>query len=379
MTAPEQIVVVGGGVLGLLTAVACAAAGAPVTVLERGPLPNPEASSHDQHRIVRALHHGDPEATRRGVAAQRAWCELEELLGERLYHPTGVLTVLRPEQVEFARTALPLAGGRGELLAAAELARRWPHLRFPAGAAGLLEPEAGIVLAARALEALTGWLRAQPRVELRPHHEVTAVDPAAGTVSLAGGATLRGRIVLTAGAWSRALLPAAVAGELALARQTMLYCDVPAGRRAAWAGTPVVLSLDPAAGTWLVPPVAGTQLKLSAASACRTVPGLAGHEAPERWRAHLSALFAAQVDGFEPGWVAAARDCYYLADAATGGAREVALGQGAATVWSHAACGGGGFKFAPLIARSLAARVAAVAPAAPRAYAAAGAPKEFDD
>jgi glycine/D-amino acid oxidase-like deaminating enzyme len=379
VNASEQIVVVGGGVLGLLTAVACAAAGSAVTVLERGPLPNPEASSHDQQRIVRALHHDDPEATRRGVLARRAWGELETLLGERLYHPTGVLSVLRPAQVPFARTALADAGGRGELLDPAEPARRWPHLRFPAGAAGLLEPEAGVVLAERALAALTNWLRAQPRVTLRPHHEVTAVDPAAGTVSLADGATLRGRIVLTAGAWSRPLLPAAVAGELRLRRQTMLYCDVPAERRAAWASTPVVLSLDPEAGTWLVPPVAGTQLKLSASTACRAVPELADHAAPARWRAHLSELFAGQIAGFGPDWVAAARDCYYLEDAASGGAREVALGQGPATVWSHAACGGGAFKFAPLIARSLAARVAPGAPAAPPAFAAAGSAKELDD
>lgn len=373
----EQVVVVGGGVLGLLTAAACAAAGEAVTVLERGPLPNPAASSSDQTRIVRALHPGDPEATRRGVALRRAWGELEALLGERLYHPTGVLAVLGAEQAEPARAALAEAGGWGELLGPGEPARRWPHLRFPAGAAGLLEPEAGVVLAERALAAVVGWLRAQPRVTLRPHHEASAVDPAAGTVTLADGTALRGRIVLTAGAWSRPLLPAAVAGELRLQRQTMLYCDVPAERRTAWAATPVVLGLDPELGGWLVPPVAGTQLKLSAPGACRVAAEEpTDHAAPARWRAHLSEFFADRIAGFGPDWVAAARDCYYLEDAATGGAREIALGQGPATVWSHAACGGGAFKFAPLIARSLAARVA---PAVPPVLAAAGSLKELDD
>ncbi len=228
----------------------------------------------------------------------------------------------------------------------------------------MLEPAAGVVLADRALAALTGWLRAQPLVTLRPRHEVLALDPAAGTVRLAGGALLRGRVLVTAGAWSRALLPAATAAELSLQRQTMLYCAVPAAQRAAWERTPVVLGLDPAHGSWVVPPVAGTHLKLSAHSACREVSELTDHAGAAEWRAHLVGLFAGRLDGFTPQWVAAARDCYYLADRAGGGARELALGQGPARVWAHAACGGGGFKFAPLDARSLVERTLAAAPAA---------------
>jgi hypothetical protein len=57
-------------------------------------------------------------------------------------------------------------------------------------------------------------------------------------------------------------------------------------------------------------------------------------------------------------WVRASRDCYYLSDTVSGGPLLAVLGT---TVLAYAACGGSSFKFAPLIARALAQRVAGIA------------------
>jgi glycine/D-amino acid oxidase-like deaminating enzyme len=161
------------------------------------------------------------------------------------------------------------------------------------------------------------------------------------------------RIVLAAGAWSSTLVAPPLAARLRLFRQTVLFCRVPAATRAAWTRTPVVTALSVPYDTWLVPPVAGSSLKLTAASASRAVPRIRGRKAPDAWRQYLIRRFSPSLRGFDAGWVNAGRDCYYLADARDGGPRAARIGH-RGMVRAQLACGGRSFKFAPLIARRLA-------------------------
>jgi sarcosine oxidase len=357
-----RVVVVGGGVIGLLTALECVMAGAEVTVADQAELPYARATSYDRHRVVRALHPDDLAATRAAVAAQHRWSELEALLGGGLYHRTGALTVRRPEEAAADIDLLSSAGAPAMWLDVPQLAARYPHIRVPAGRSAIVEAGAGVLLADRVLAALVGWLHSQPGVRLSMRRRVLDVDGDTGAVRLAGGAVLHGdRIVLTAGPWSRDLLPDEQAAGLTLYRQSMLYCDVPERLRAAWAATPAVALPGTVDGAWLVPPVAGTPLKLSADSACRAVEELTDHRTPQQWRDHLVAVFGDLLPGLQASWVIDGRDCYYLAARATGGPQLISLSHG--TVWSYAACGGSSFKLAPLIARSLAARALGVDPA----------------
>ena len=48
-----RVIIVGGGIAGLSTAWALQKSGVQVTLLEQGPLPNPLASSVDDHRLIR--------------------------------------------------------------------------------------------------------------------------------------------------------------------------------------------------------------------------------------------------------------------------------------------------------------------------------------
>jgi glycine/D-amino acid oxidase-like deaminating enzyme len=172
-------------------------------------------------------------------------------------------------------------------------------------------------------------------------------------VRLADGTVLGGdRVVVAAGPWSRELLPAGLSGDLTLYRQTMLSYTPPAGP--AWARTPAILGLGAGHDAWLMPPVAGTPARLSAASACRAVPEMTDRAAPGEWRDHLIRRFGALLADFDPAAVTGAADGYYLADTAGGGPLLAGLGDG--TVWAYAACGGMSFKLAPLIARALADR-----------------------
>ncbi|WP_241779633.1 NAD(P)/FAD-dependent oxidoreductase [Streptomyces natalensis] len=354
-TAPLRTLVVGGGIIGLLTALECARAGHRVTVVEQGPLPNPAASSYDRHRVLRALHPGDAGATRAALAAHDAWRELETSLGIRCYHPVGALTVLPDGRAEEAGRLLAAAGAPARILDGDQLAAAYPHLALPEGRAGILEERAGVLLADQVLTAVAARLRDHPGVRLCTGRAATGVDPAARTVTLQDGEVLRAdRLLVAAGPWSPALLAPYPHGRVTVHRQTMLYCRVPEEERAAWDAMPAVPALGTDTGAWLVPPVAGAPLKLSAHEVCRTVPGVDGGTADPAYTGLLRERFSRLIPAFRPEWVTEARDCHYLTDTDSGDGLLLDLADG--RCFAQAACGGGAFKFAPLIARALAQR-----------------------
>lgn len=349
-----RVVVVGGGVIGLLTAMECVRAGAQVDLVEAADLPSPLATSYDRHRVVRALHRGDAVLTRAGARAHEAWLAVEQRLHARFYHRVGSLTAVPAAEVTSNLELLAVAGVAGQALSPEQLADRFPHLRFPHGLSAVFDPAAGAVLADRALGALTQWLRDQPGVRLYHRRRVVELDRP-GAVGLADGTVLAGdRVVVAAGPYSRDLLPAGLAGELTLYRQSTLSYD-PGAARQQWAGTPAIPVLGTVHGAWLIPPVADTPVRLSAASACRAVPELTDRVTSAHWRDHLVEEFRSLLTGFDPAAVVGAADGYYLAESATDGPLLATYGDGA--VWAYLACGGMSFKFAPLVAGAIADRV----------------------
>jgi glycine/D-amino acid oxidase-like deaminating enzyme len=362
-----RIAIVGSGVVGLLTAVSCASAGHQVSLFEQADIPSSAATSHDRHRVVRGLHLGDQAKTTAAVLAHHKWVALQHLLSARFYERVGALTVLPTDTVlptedpVQARRMLADAGSRSRLLGPDDLAAHYPQIRFPAGASAVLEFQAGVLLADRVLAACAAWLRLYSHTELHPRRRAVGIDVDGPAVRLADGDVVRADAVLIAvGPWTRGLLSPELADQLVLHRQSVLYCEVPSEQVAAWGDTPAIASLGVRSGAWLVPPVADTPLKLSAASACRTVAELEDTATPLRWRDHLVEVFSELLPGFRGDWLFGARDCYYLARAAGGDAMVAALG---GSVLSFAACGGGSFKFAPLIAESLAQRLTGAVPA----------------
>ena len=90
-----KALIVGGGIAGLSTAWALARRGVEVELFEQGPLPNPRASSYDEHRITRHAYgvmegyaHLMPEAF-------RVWDGLWRAIGTSHYEPCGAVYFLR--------------------------------------------------------------------------------------------------------------------------------------------------------------------------------------------------------------------------------------------------------------------------------------------
>src|SRR5262245_21513681 len=229
-----RIVVVGAGVIGLLTAVECVRAGAEVDLVDRADIPSIWSTSYDSLRVVRALHRGDAALTRAAAHLPDAWADLERRLGTEFYHRTGVLTAMPASEVDGHLAWLAESPARG--LSAPDLAAGYPWLRFEPGDGAVFEPAAGTVYANRALHAAAIGLRRSPWARLHPHRRVVRID--GHRVGFDDGTTLSGDgVVVAAGPWSRDLLPASVAGTLTLKRQTTL------SYQALWPGAPAVLGL----------------------------------------------------------------------------------------------------------------------------------------
>jgi glycine/D-amino acid oxidase-like deaminating enzyme len=351
----QRIVIVGAGITGLLAAVRAALLGHHVVVLDRGAIPNPSASSFDHHRAVRALDPGDPAATRRAINAHRRWLELESLLcGSRpdvgFYRRVGVVTAWPEGEIASVAAAAHDAGLRVELVSPRELR----PIGFPAGTSGVLELDAGVLLADRVLSAAAEWLSRHPAAELKPLHDVVAVDADTARVVLADGTAEHGDLVLVAaGPWS----PRLVNLPVVLHRQTMVYLRPPVELARWWETAPSAGRIGADGRGWLMPSGGGTLLKISTDAACRQVTSVdEGGDDEQAWAEKiLAAEILSDADRYT---VAAVKRCHYAVDAGTGESRLVRVGP---SVWARAASGGDGFRTAPLVADQIAGALLGVA------------------
>jgi glycine/D-amino acid oxidase-like deaminating enzyme len=345
-----RILIIGAGVMGLAAAEALLAAGHRVAVYEQGAIPHDLASSVDQHRLIR-YPYGDMTGYARLVdPAYAAWDRLWARLGQCHYVATGTLVVGREAGGWMQQSADGLAalGRPVDWLGGAELAARFPLLRIDPADRGFHLDSGGLLLARPILESLAARVAALGG-ELFPGSRVGALDAASASLALANGKTVSGDLVIvTAGPWLPDLLPD-FAGRVTPSRQAYAYLEPPPETRAAWARHPTLLDIGAESGFYLVPPAAGTAMKIGDHSFSMT-----GH--PDRDRdgkpadvADSLAMAAQRLAGFSGYRVDHIASCFYTVAAAE---EFIAEARGAA--WILTGFSGHGFKFAPLIGEALA-------------------------
>ncbi|MGB0497852.1 MAG: NAD(P)/FAD-dependent oxidoreductase [Rubricella sp.] len=256
-----KAIIVGAGIVGLGTARALRRRGWEVEVIEAGPLPNPNASSTDHHRLIRS-HYPDPGYAARIPEAFRLWEALWADLGARHYVERGMLALSRSagDWTDRSRAALDARSMPYDLLDPEDIARRFPAFETEGVRYGMMTRDGGALLAERILRGLMGRLVSEG-VSLFAETPVEAVDPEAGAVVTATGIRHADRIIVAAGIATGRLVPA-LAPRLEPRRIVVLYADPPDRLRATWEETPCWIDLGNEDDLWGMPPMEGWPLKL---------------------------------------------------------------------------------------------------------------------
>ncbi len=350
-----KAIVVGGGIMGLATAWGLARQGHAVELFEQGPLPNPLASSMDEHRLIRHPYGEQAGYARMIDQAYAAWELLWGDLGERLYAATGTLALTGNGETWAERSAAVLAGIGKSMMEVPldELPRRFPQLDARGVERAFWMPGGGVLFAQDIVAALVRHLAGRPNVALHAHTPVRLVDPEHGCIASASGARHDADVVVVAaGAWVGRLLPAG--RRLAPSRQVVIYFDLPEEQRAIWAKHPMVIDKTGNVGLYLVPPAEGRGLKIGDHVFSRTGDPSAERQAGEEEMQPLLQRCGTLIKGFERWRIDRLKVCFYTV---TEDERFVVEKQGAKG-WLMSPCSGHGFKFGAVMGLELAHTIA---------------------
>jgi glycine/D-amino acid oxidase-like deaminating enzyme len=344
-----KAIVVGGGIMGLATAWGLAREGHAVELFEQGPLPNPLASSMDEHRLIRHPY-GDHAGYARMIdEAYAAWDLLWRDLGRRPYAATGTLALTGNGETWAVRSAAVLAGiGRPmEEIPLADLQRRFPHLDAGGVEHAYWMASGGVLFAQDIVSALAQHLGRQATVTLHARTAVRTVDLEHGRiVTAAGDSHGADVVVVAAGAWVGRLLPDR---RLVPSRQVVIYFDLPSDQRSVWATGPMVIDKTGEVGLYLVPPAEGRGLKVGDHVFSRTGDPAAERQAHADEMQPLLRRCRSLIKGFERWRIDRLKVCFYTV---TDDERFVVEKRGAKG-WLMSPCSGHGFKFGAVMGLEL--------------------------
>jgi sarcosine oxidase/sarcosine oxidase subunit beta len=351
---PGRALIVGGGIAGLSAAWGLRRRGWAVELFEQGPLPNPKASSYDEHRICRHAYGNKLGYGRLMPAAFRVWDRLWADLGVSHYEPCGAVNVIREDTgwYEGASTTLTEQGIPFRDISPDELARRLPMIN-PRGVTRVVETAgAGMLFPIRIMTDMVVLL-AGMGVTLHANTKVTAVDPDRGRVTTMGNTYDGDVVVVAAGAWADRLEPS-IKGIAVPSRQAVLYLAPPPDLAAVWAAAPVIMG-----GLYCLPPRRGTRMKVGDHVFSRMGDADEDRYATDRDLERLWPAMRAAFLDIDRYTVLERKACFYTVTEDEGFLVHPTGGAG----WVISACSGHGFKLGALIGDGVAAAIAGERPA----------------
>ncbi len=228
-----DIAVVGAGVFGAWSAYQLKLAGASVLLIDAYGPGNSRASSGGESRIIRLGYGPDEIYSRSTQRSFTLWQQLFEKTEQQLFQKTGVLWLAREHDAycEATLATLQRLNANIERLDRDKLVRRFPQLEFGPTTWGILEPDSGVLLARRAVQAVV----AQAKVNGVEYVEEAIAPPeiARGkleSIRTVSGKEIRaGQFVFACGPWLPKIFPELLRELIYVTRQEVVFFGVPPG------------------------------------------------------------------------------------------------------------------------------------------------------
>ena len=264
MSRASDIAVIGAGVFGAWTALQLRRTGRSVTLVDAFGTGNSRSSSGGASRVVRVGYGHDAIYSEWAQRSFSAWQELFRDGRHELFTQTGVLWMARADDHAIEGTVDTLRRLRVpfDSLDRTELEHRYPQFTLGPITRGVLEPEGGVIMARRAVQAVT-----RQAVKLSVDYRVTAVSPPDtdghlnALVTSDGDRISAGLFVFACGPWLPKLFPALLADRLQPTRQEVFFFgSEPGDRRFAPPAMPAWMDLP--AGVYGLPDLEGRGFKV---------------------------------------------------------------------------------------------------------------------
>lgn len=360
-----DVVVVGAGSFGIWTALYLQRLGAKVTVVDKWGPGNSRATSGGETRGVRSSYgdrdHGLLWGRWAGQAVQR-WKQYDEEWGEdllpRLFFTTGDV-ILRDERLDFLTRSAEnwdQLDWPYEWLTPEEVRYRWPAIGLPEINVALYEPDAGVVRARRACEAVAQVFQreggtieiAEARLGSRQDGKMFDIQREPGT-PLEGGT-----FVFALGPWMPLFFPDILGKKMRIPMGHVYYFGTPPGDNSySWPNIPSYNVAGVTGWPTLPPDNRGFRVRTGGQQHPDpdTSPRWLAQEYQERPREVLKQYFPRLVD--QP--ILETRACHY----------ELCVSRNfiidkhpdLANVWLAGAGSAEGFKFGPVVGEYVARRV----------------------
>jgi len=227
-----DVAVIGAGVFGAWTAYTLRLAGASVLLIDAYGPGNSRASSGGESRMIRLGYGPDKIYSRYSQQSLVRWQQLFEKTDNQ-FRKTGILWLAREHDpyCEATLATLQRLNANCEELDHDELVRRFPQFDLGPISWGILEPDSGVLMARRAVQAVV----AEARVEGVDYLQAAITPPTIANGKLNSVDTISGnridaeRFVFACGPWLPKLFPELLGELIHVTRQEVFFFGVPSG------------------------------------------------------------------------------------------------------------------------------------------------------